>query len=263
MSSQCRISIQTVILWETLWGAETLLQTLNRTGTGCTLDTVNTDRRQRKKRKVIQSQYTVNETNGCLSLYTRVSSISVENHSGYYCCVHKHKGAIDITDEISCFSGLKKRINRHKNLGNSRSAHVLRSLLCTQTYLMKNAMRCRWKVMWIIIGLVFFFLFHILLTVFVCSFFLFFLLCSSKEFNPIFLAENKLKKNQQCLSDITFTPLSPMIYQYTKCAKCYFLMGCQIKSYSSAADRHYQCKDSGGGVTCSSRLLSRWTDKGR
>lgn len=158
---------------------------------------------------------------------------------------------LDIKDELSCFSGLKKRINRHKNLGNRRSAHVLRSLVCTQTTdLMKNAMRCRWKVMWIIIGLVFFFLFHILLTVFVCSFFLFFFYAQAKNSIKFFLAENKFEKNQQCLSDITFTPLSPMIYQYTKCAKCYFLMSCQIKSYSSAADRHYQCKDSGGGVTC-------------
>lgn len=84
--------------------------------------------------------------------------------------------------------------------------------------------------------------------VFFFSFFSFY--AQAKNSIKFFLAENKLRKNQQCLSDITFTPLSPMIYQYTKCAKCYFLMGCQIKSYSSAADRHYQCKDSGGGVTC-------------
>lgn len=79
--------------------------------------------------------------------------------------------------------------------------------------------------------------------------FLFFLLYWIKEFNRKFYS--KKKKNQQCLADVTLTPLGPMIYQCAKCAKCYFLMRCQIKSFSSAADTHYQRRDSGGGVTCS------------
>lgn len=45
------------------------------------------------------------------------------------------------------------------------------------------------------------------------------------------------------LSSTTFTP------PYQMCKVLFFLMGCQVKNYSSAADIHYQCSDSSGGAS--------------
>lgn len=51
-------------------------------------------KKKRKKTEKLFNLGAVNEINGCRSVYTRMSSISVENHSGYYQCVHKQRGAL-------------------------------------------------------------------------------------------------------------------------------------------------------------------------
>lgn len=105
---------------------------------GCASDTVNNDQKERKK---LLSLSAGNEMNGWWRLYTRVTCISVENHCGYYHCVHKHRGALRynrqaasvvpwllmwpentnkqtnqrlVTHESNCFSSQKKMNNEQR-----------------------------------------------------------------------------------------------------------------------------------------------------